>query len=247
MTLPRLLILLAVLVLVVAAGAGYWYLTPPAPDPAFAGTYAPTINPSEFSPNITNRFVTMVPGMKLTYESKGEEGLEVIEISVTAETRMIMGVETRKVLDRATVNSVLVEDTRDYIAQDKAGNVWYFGEEVDNYKDGKINNHNGSWIAGVDGALPGIWMLANPKVGDKYRQEYYKGQAEDVARVVSTSETLTVRGKTYKDCLKTLDTSLIETSLREEKYYCAEVGAQGLVVDPAEHVRDELVSITGRP
>lgn len=237
------IIVAAVLVLV----GGYLYMTRPSIDPDFVGPYAPTINATDFSPNIANRYVTLTPGMKLTYESIGEGGaVEVIEITVTNETRTIMGVEARRVNDKATVNGVLVEDTRDYLAQDREGNVWYFGEEVDNYKDGKIDNHKGSWIGGVDGAQPGIWMKASPKVGEKYRQEYYKGEAEDVARVISISETVTVRGKTYSNCVKTLDTSLIEAALKEEKYYCPEVAAQVLVIDPAEDVRDELVSITGK-
>lgn len=226
---------------------GYLYLTRATVDPAFVGAYAPAINPADFSPNITNRYVTLTPGMKLTYESVGEGGaVEVVEITVSTETRTIMGLETRVITDKATVNGVLVEDTRDYLAQDREGNVWYFGEEVDNYKDGRVDNHKGSWIGGVDGAQPGIWMKANPKVGDKYRQEYYRGQAEDVAEILSISETVTVRGKTYTNCVKTLDTSLIEAALKEEKYYCPEVSAQVLVVDPAEEVRDELASITGK-
>ena len=97
-----------------------------------------------------------------------------------------MGVSTTVVRDTVTIDGALVEDTYDWYAQDQEGNVWYFGEETAEYEDGEIVSTAGAWEAGVDGALPGIVMEADPTVGDSYRQEYYPGEAEDMAEVVQT-------------------------------------------------------------
>jgi hypothetical protein len=209
----------------------------------FDAAYAPTIDSANFSANIDSRYLSLPVGRKLIYEGRSDEGVERVEIVALNETKTIMGVETRVVLDRAWVDGVIVEETRDYFAQDKDGNVWYFGENVDNYADGTLKDHGGSWIAGVDGAQPGIVVKAQPTVGEKYRQEYYVGEAEDVGEVLSITESVTVRGRQYSNCLKTLDTSLIEKGLREHKYYCPEVNAVVLVIDLADDAREELVEI----
>ncbi len=145
--------------------------------------YNPVINPTDFTTRITNPYFSMPIGKKMVYEAKTEDGIERIETLIPGWTKEIMGVETLVFWDRVYLDDELIEDTRDYIAQDMEGNVWYFGENVDNYVDGLLTNHHGAWISGVDGALPGIWMKANPKIGDEYRQEYYKGEAEDMGRV----------------------------------------------------------------
>ncbi len=90
---------------------------------------------------------------------------------------------------------VLVEDTFDWYAQDTAGNVWYLGELATNYEyDNKGNfigtNNDGSWEAGVDGALPGYAIEANPQVGDNYFQEFAPGIAEDEGQVISINESI---------------------------------------------------------
>jgi hypothetical protein len=133
-----------------------------------------------------------------------------------------------------------VEDTRDYLAQDNDGNVWYFGEDVDNYEAGVIADHDGSWLAGVDGAKPGYWMKANPKVGDFYKQEFYAGEAEDEAKVLSVTEKVKIGLGNYKDCLKIQDI-VPGDPVVEYKYYCKQVGGLVLEVKPAEEERIELV------
>lgn len=105
-------------------------------------------------------------------------------------------------------------------------------------------NYKGSWLAGVDGALPGIWMQAHPKVGEKYRQEYLKGAAEDTAEVLSLHETVTVPFGTFRDCLKTIDDNPLETGTAEYKYYCPAVKAPVLEVVVATGERSELTGIT---
>ena len=113
--------------------------------------------------------------------------------------------------DREWLNGQLTEETRDWVAQDKDGNVWYFGEAVDNYENGKLVNHEGSWEAGVDGAKPGIVMLSNPRAGDTYRQEYYPGTAEDMGTVVAVGKRISIpRGASFEDCVKIRDWSRVK-------------------------------------
>ena len=141
--------------------------------------YDPTIDPVDFSHLISNRYYTLAPGMIAGYEKKTQKGITRIRIEVTGETKTVMGVTTLVIRDQQWLNGRLVEDTREWVAQDKDGNVWHFGESVDQYENGRLTNHDGSWEAGVDGAKPGILMLSNPKAGDTYRQEYHPGKAED--------------------------------------------------------------------
>ena len=193
--------------------------------------YNPKINPSDFTTEITNKYFTLPVGKMMVYEAETEDGLEKIQVEILDETKTIMGVETLVYWDRVWLDGELIEDTRDYLAQDKEGNVWYFGEDVDNYEDGKLKDHAGAWIAGIDGAKPGIWMKANPQVGDSYRQEYYKGEAEDMAEVLATNETVTVPYGTFKNCVKTLEWTPLEPDLKAHKYYSPEVGGTVLEVE----------------
>jgi hypothetical protein len=122
------------------------------------------------------------------------------------------------------LNGQLKEDARDWYAQDRRGNVWYFGEEVDNYENGRLKDHSGSWEAGVNGAKPGLVMLNEPMVGLTYRQEYYKGQAEDMGTVIALNRTVRTAAGTFRGCLQTRDWSLIDNTVNEYKYYCPQVG-----------------------
>jgi hypothetical protein len=142
------------------------------------------------------------------------------------------------VRDTVTLDGELIEDTFDWFAQDIDGNVWYLGEDTKEYENGEVVTTEGSWEAGVDGAEAGIVMLANPQVGDAYRQEWYPGHAEDVAEVVSLNEEVTVPFGTFTNCLQTRDFSTLEPELNEFKYYCTSVGAVTLevVIDSGERV-----------
>lgn len=135
-----------------------------------------------------------------------------------------MGVNTVVVLDREYLNGELIEDTKDWFAQDKYGNVWYFGEDSKELVNGKVVSTEGSWEAGVDGAKPGIIMKGNPKVGDTYRQEYYKGEAEDMGEVVAFGVKVKVKYGSFSNCLQTKDRNPLEPGDDEYKYYCPEVG-----------------------
>jgi uncharacterized membrane protein YkoI len=219
-------------------------VTPPSQNGSQANeTYDPKINPADFTNNITNRYFSLIPGKKMVYEADTEDGKEKIEVYVTNETRMVMGVKTVVVWDRVWLDGDLIEDTYDWYAQDKEGNVWYFGEDTKEYAAGQVVSTHGAWEAGVDGAKPGIVMKANPVVGESYRQEYYAGQAEDMARVLALNESVTVPYGSFGGCLKTLDWTPLEANVDEHKYYCPSVGGFALEVVLEDGERVELISV----
>lgn len=206
----------------------------------------PVYDKTGFSTNITNPYFSLPTLRTLVYEGQTDEGLERVEISIEGETKVVDGVTTLVYRDKVYVAGVMVEDTWDYLAQDAIGNVWYFGENVNNYEEGVIVDHDGSWLAGENGAEAGIWMKANPKVGDTYKQEYLKGEAEDMADVVSISEKLTIRGKQYENCLKTYDYTPLDINSKEYKYYCKETGSLVLEENILTGEKVELVSVTDK-
>lgn len=207
--------------------------------------YAPKINAADFSTHITNKYFSLPVGMKMTYKGEIEDGTETIELSIDGETKTVMGVKTLVYHDRVWLDGELIEDTRDYLAQDKEGNVWYFGENVNNYEDGKLKDTHGTWIAGVDGALPGIWMKAQPKVGESYLQEYYKGEAEDFAKVLGVNETVKVPYGTLTGCVKTLDSNPFDGPTADEyKFYCPQVKGFALEITVENGERIELITST---
>lgn len=184
------------------------------------------IVPADFVALIDNPYMPLPPGTTLVYEGETGEGLEHTEVTVLDETRVVMGVTTTVVRDTVTLNGQLLEDTFDWYAQDTAGNVWYFGEAVDNYENGELIDHDGSWEAGVDGAQPGIIMNADPlaHIGEAYRQEYYAGKAEDMAQVIGSAGPLTVPFGTFEDVVQTEDWTPLEPGVREHKFYASNLG-----------------------
>ena len=148
--------------------------------------YSPTIDPAAFSATIDNAYLPMVPGTRTIYEAHTPDGLQQTTTEVTRDTKMIMGVKTVVVHDTVSLDAKTVEDTLDWYAQDRDGNVWYFGEATKEFKDDGTVDTTGSFEGGVNGALPGIIMPGHPQVGDQHRQEYAKGVAEDTGEV-STS------------------------------------------------------------
>jgi len=211
----------------VAACAGS---TPQAGDPAAPSAeteeaYAPVIDPSNFVSEIDNLYMPFKPGTTFVYDGQTEKGAEHNEVVVSSESKVIMGVSCVVVQDTVMVDGVLEEDTSDWYAQDKEGNVWYFGEDSKDYENGSVVSTKGSWEAGVDGALPGIVMEAHPKEGDTYRQEYYKGEAEDWAAVMSLSESASVPWGSYDNLLMTNEwAALDDPPVYEHKYYASGVG-----------------------
>src|SRR5215216_5820949 len=183
-------------------------------------SYTPHIDPAEFTTKVDNEYFPMKPGTTFIYEGKGERD----EMSVTHDTKEVMGVECVVVDDRAWESGKLIEKTYDWFAQDNKGNVWYFGEDTKEYENGKVVSTKGSWEAGVDGAKPGIIMQADPKVGESYRQEYYPGEAMDMARVLSLDTSVTVTYGSFDHVLVTKEWTPLEPSYAEHKYYARGVG-----------------------
>lgn len=182
--------------------------------------------PTDFVAGVDNPYLPLIPGTTLIYEGMTEDGPEYNEVKVLSETRQVMGITAIVVQDTVYSDGELVEDTFDWFAQDKAGNVWYLGEAVDNYEEGQLLDHAGSWAAGVDGAQPGIIMYADPTahLGETYYQEYYVGEAEDQATLLSASESVAIAYGNYTNVVKTYEFTALEPDAKEEKYYAAGIG-----------------------
>jgi hypothetical protein len=185
--------------------------------------YVPHINPSDFTTKIDNKYFPLKPGTTFVYQGNSGGNQERDVMTVTHSTKQIMGVKCVVVDDRVWAHGKLTEKTFDYYAQDKKGTVWYFGENSKAYKNGKVSTA-GSWEAGKNGAKPGIIMQAHPKVGQSYRQEYYKGSAEDMAKVIYINGSAKVPYGSFNDTLVTKEWSPLEPGVAEHKYYAAGVG-----------------------
>jgi hypothetical protein len=186
--------------------------------------YRPQIDPADFVSVIDNPYLPLRPGTTWVYEGVSEGEHEKTVVSVTNRTKEVMGVTATVVRDQVFVAGDLAEDTFDWFAQDRFGNVWYFGEETAEYEEGKVVTRKGSWEAGVDGAQPGIVMLGDPRVGDAYRQEYYEGEAEDLGRVIGLHESVSVPYDSFADVLVTEDWTPLEPKILENKFYARGVG-----------------------
>jgi len=184
------------------------------------------LEPATFTTDIDNPYWPMKPGTRWTYREVDEEGKELeVVVVVTSETKKIAnGITARVVRDTVTQDGQLIEDTFDWYAQDDDGNVWYLGEDTAEFENGEIVTRSGSFEAGVDGALPGIIMPADPEPGMKYRQEYYKGEAEDNGEILSTDEMAEVPYGQFEDVVLTKDTIAIEPDVLEYKLYAKGVG-----------------------
>lgn len=204
--------------------------------------YEPIL-PVAWAASVTNPLFPLPVGATHTYVGETDEGTETVVIEILGETRTVNGVQATVFLDRVYLDGVLVEDTRDWFAQDADGNVWYLGEESFEMNGSDTLNSEGSWEWGVDGALPGIIMWADPAahIGDDYRQEYLEGEAEDWGRVVAVDIDVTVAAGSFTGCIRTEDWNALEggrAESLENKYYCPGVGT---VLETAEDEELELV------
>lgn len=208
-----------------------------------------TLDPADFSVDITNQYWPMQVGDNWVYqETDGEGGTQRVEVTVLDQTRTVAaGIEARVVHDLVTEAGQVVEDTYDWYAQDAAGNIWYLGEDTTEYQDGEAVSTTGSWEAGVDDAQPGILLPAQPRPGMAYRQEYLAGQAEDTAAVLSTSEPVQTPTGTYTDALLTRDTTPLEPDVAELKLYAPGVGPVLILQTAGGTSRETLVHTTRTP
>ncbi|MBI5288735.1 MAG: hypothetical protein HY873_07155 [Chloroflexi bacterium] len=200
--------------------------------------------PADFVSEIDNPYWPMKPGSRWVYNETNADGEQMqVEVTVTSEKKQVLGIDATVVRDVVTLveDGSVKEDTLDWYAQDVRGNIWYLGEDTKEYEDGAVVSTAGSWEAGVDGAQAGVVVPASPAVGLTYRQEYYAGEAEDRARILSLDERVEVPYGGFDGCLQTEDTTPLDPAVREHKYYCRGVGP-ALAIDVASGKgREELV------
>jgi hypothetical protein len=212
------------------------------------GSEPVTLDPADFTTEIDNPYWPMKPGNEWVYRATDTTGArQDVVITVTGETKRIAdGIMARVVRDVVTESGEKVEVTDDWYAQDGAGNVWYLGEMTAEYSNGTVVNRHGSFEAGVDGAQPGVAMPADPRPGLSYRQEYYKGEAEDHAAVVTVGqEQVEVPyGFFDTDVLMTRDLVPLEPRVQELKFYARGVGPVLSVHTDGAGGRAELVRFT---
>jgi hypothetical protein len=210
------------------------------------GSEPVTLDPADFTVNVTNKYWPMKKGDRWVYEERDEKGtLTRDEVSVLDRTEKINGIEALVVHDVASQDGVTIEDTTDWYAQDSEGNLWYLGEQTTEYQNGQPSSTEGSWEYGVDGAQAGILLPAEPTPGLQYRQEFLKGEAEDKAIVLSTSEQAQTPTGTYHDALLTRDTTPLEPELVELKWYAPGVGPVLTLTPSGEQTREQLVEAPG--
>jgi hypothetical protein len=169
----------------------------------------------------SNSYFVLQPGHRLYYE----HGKNNLTTTVLAETKMVDGVETRVVEEKEIKNGQIVELTRDYFAIDRVTkDVYYFGEDVDNYRNGKVVGHEGAWLSGVKGAKFGLMMPGSLTPGRKFYQEQAPGVGVDRAELFAVGETVTTPAGTFKNCVHMKETSALEKGLADHKWYAPGVG-----------------------
>ena len=213
---------------------------PPAQPPA-----------SQFTTNITNPYFPVKPGARWVYrETAFGEPEQKVVVTVTDRTKRIAnGVLARVVRDTVTAASggAVIEDTFDWYAQDRRGNVWYLGEDTTEFENGKPVSKEGSFEAGVKGARAGIIMLAKPRVGRRYYQEFDRGNAEDYASVFARGERFEAPLKVFSRALVTKDVNPLGKNSTEYKFFARGVGLVGAIGITGGGGREELVSYSRRP
>jgi hypothetical protein len=187
--------------------------------------YRPVVDPSMFTANVDNPWFPLRVGTTLIYSGTKDGKPAVDVVATTAATRVIDGVETRVVEDRLFLAGVLEERTSDYYAQDACGNVWYFGEDTAALDArGHVTDTSGSFHAGAGGAQPGVFMQAEPERHRRFRQEWFKGQAEDTFRVIDLSAAVRVPYGSFKGALQTEERTALEPRVLDHKYYAKGIG-----------------------
>jgi hypothetical protein len=191
----------------------------PRDDGAWTGEFL--VEKGELKSSGRNPFFILEPGYELVFE-KGKERLT---ITVLDETKVVDGVETRVVEERESEDGEVAEISRNFFAiSSRTNGVFYFGEEVDEYEDGKLVNHAGAWLSGVNGAKFGLIMPGQALLGARYYQEIAPGVAMDRAEIVGVSESMTTPAGEFEGCLKTEETNPLEPKSREHKVYAPGVG-----------------------
>jgi hypothetical protein len=220
------LVLIAV-ALCALTGAAPSGAAPSADDEGFANSF--DVKKSDLASSGRSDYCILEPGYEHVYEGQSDHRPAKLVITVLDETRKIDGVETRVVEERESADGQLVEVSRNYLAIDRTnGEVYYFGEDVDEYRDGTVSGHGGSWHSGENGAHFGLFMPGQPKVGQKFYQELAPKVAMDRVEIASTSAKVDVAAGHFDNCVQTIETTPLEPRTKEHKLYGPKVG---LLVD----------------
>jgi hypothetical protein len=207
--------------------------------------YPATLSTGDFVARVDNPWFPLLPGSEWRYSGVKDRVKMVDRVKVTNRTKRILGVETTVVHDVVRVNGRPEEETDDYYAQDRRGNVWYFGEATKSFdKHGNTVSTEGSFEAGVDGDRPGVLVPGHPKVGLVGRQEFSKGEAEDHFEVLDLSARVSVPFVSSQQALRTREWTPLEPNVVDNKYYVRGIGdvSEIAVNGPVEELR--LVSFT---
>ena len=212
---------------------------------ALAGCGGGSAKREGFSAKVTNPWFPLLPGSVYRYRGvkDGKPSREVM--TVTHRIKLIDGAPTVVVSDLLYIHGKLEERTSDYYSQDAHGTVWYFGEDTAELDpNGKVTTTEGTWHSGVDGAKPGIFMYAVPRVGQSARQEYLKGQAEDHFEVIATGKAVTVPFKGFGGVLLTKEWTPVEPGVLDHKFYARGIGTVLEQTVRGGNERNELVSFS---
>jgi len=200
------------------------------------------LDPADFVATVDNPYWPMAPGSRWVYrETDGKGGVQKVVVTVTNRAKTILGIQATVVHDVVSEDGQVIEDTYDWYAQDRWGNVWYLGEDTTEYEDGKASTA-GSWEAGVDGAQAGVLLPGEPEVGLAYRQEYYAGEAEDAGEILSLDERAQVPFGAFEGVLMTKDWTPLEPKLIEHKFYATGIGPVLAFTVSGGSDREELLS-----
>jgi hypothetical protein len=215
-----------------------------APAPFGASDTAVAIDPDDFVLPVDNPYFPLKPGTRYRFEGTKEGRRAADVFTVTGDTKEVMGVTNTVVVDRLFVDGRLEEIAHDWYAQDRDGNVWYFGETIREFNhQGKEIPAKGEWKAGADGAYPGIAMPADPQVGDVFRPEYYKGTAEDRYGIVSLTASVRVPYDSFDDVLLMTERTRLEPGVVGLKFHARGIGQIMESVPTGPHETLSLVSV----
>jgi hypothetical protein len=222
-----------------------WASGAPSSTSACGTTYAPVLDPANFVAVIDNPYFPLPEGRTLVYQGVRDGQTQTDTVTVTDQKKLILGIQTTVVDDVATHGSTVLEKTFDFYAQDELGNVWYLGEDTTAFLPNGKTDTSGSFVAGVNGAQPGIIMEANPQIPDAYRQECAAGEAEDTAWVVGTTGSVSVSYGKVRNVLTSLEATRVEPGSYDEKVYGPGIGIvrEQALTGTSEFA--QLVSVTG--
>jgi hypothetical protein len=222
-------------------------------------------DPANFPDPLTidNPYWPLVPGTIFTYAAEGEDECEINIVEVTNREETILGIKTRVVHDEAYVDDncngvlddgdTLVEITDDWYAQDKKGRIWYLGEDTFECRQDNwtviCDDPAGAWKAGVDGAVPGILILASPSPGDQHFQEFAEDEAEDQVKYLRLKLWVSLYRedgyppRDFHHCWKTKEWTKLDPGHVEHKFYCPDVGLVAIDELKGKTLRFELIDI----